>query len=166
MYLWILEAGFENGGNWPWTSRSFDHFIFNSAFNISLVYWFSLAKGCYMSQHALVENVGNIWLHLWRLEIDKWCHPILYNGCNYSSMLGLKLSHISKNGPWFELTWWSISVVLNLFDETVIYVLSICKNWNRKEVEILVHGRHDVRLVCIYLGFWALIQYKDAILPL
>ena len=30
------------------------------------------------------------------LGIDKLCHPTLYNGCNYSSMLGLKLNHVSK----------------------------------------------------------------------
>ena len=29
-------------------------------------------------------------------EIDKWFHPILYNGCNYLSMLRLTLNHASK----------------------------------------------------------------------
>ena len=39
-------------------------------------------------------------LHRWSLGMDKWFHPILYNGCNYLSMLGLKLNHVSKRGYW------------------------------------------------------------------
>ena len=35
----------------------------------------------------------------WSLGMDKWFHPILYYGCNYLSMLGLKLNHVSKRGP-------------------------------------------------------------------
>ena len=31
--------------------------------------------------------------------MDKLCHPILYNGCNYLSILGLKVIHISQRGP-------------------------------------------------------------------
>ena len=31
--------------------------------------------------------------------MDKLFHPILYNGCNYLSMLGLKLNHVKKRGP-------------------------------------------------------------------
>ena len=34
--------------------------------------------------------------------MDKWFHPTLYNGCNYLSMLGLKLNHVSKRGPWVD----------------------------------------------------------------
>ena len=36
-------------------------------------------------------------LHRWSLGMDKF-HPIHYNGCNYLSMLGLKLNHVSKSG--------------------------------------------------------------------
>ena len=32
------------------------------------------------------------------LGMDKQFHPILYNGCDYISMLGLKLNHVSKRG--------------------------------------------------------------------
>ena len=39
-------------------------------------------------------------LHCWSLGMDKKFHLTLYNGCNYLSMLGLKLNHISKRGPW------------------------------------------------------------------
>ena len=38
-------------------------------------------------------------LHRWSLEMDKQFHPTHYNGCNYLSMLGLKLNHVSKRGP-------------------------------------------------------------------
>ena len=34
----------------------------------------------------------------WSLGMDKWFHTTLYNGCNYLSMLGLKLNHVSKRG--------------------------------------------------------------------
>ena len=40
-------------------------------------------------------------LHRWSLGMDKWFHSTLYNGCNYLSMLGLKLNHVSKRGPWW-----------------------------------------------------------------
>ena len=32
--------------------------------------------------------------------MDKLFHPTLYNGCNYLSMLGLKVNHVSKRGHW------------------------------------------------------------------
>ena len=39
-------------------------------------------------------------LHHWILGMDKLFHPTVYNECNYLSMLGLKLNHVSKRGPW------------------------------------------------------------------
>ena len=41
--------------------------------------------------------------------MDKQFHPILYNGCNYLSMLGLKLNHVSKRGRWCFRGWRPIS---------------------------------------------------------
>ena len=35
--------------------------------------------------------------HLWSLGMDKWFHPKLYWTCDYLSMLGLELNHISKS---------------------------------------------------------------------
>ena len=32
------------------------------------------------------------------LGMDKWFHPTRYNGCNYLSMLGVTLIHVSKRG--------------------------------------------------------------------
>ena len=40
------------------------------------------------------------WLHNWSFGMDKQFYPTYYNGCNYLSMLGLKLNHVSKRGPW------------------------------------------------------------------
>ena len=33
-----------------------------------------------------------------KFGIDKQFHPTEHNGCNYLSMLGLKLPHVSKRG--------------------------------------------------------------------
>ena len=35
-------------------------------------------------------------LHRWSSEMENKFHPTLYNGCNYLSMLGLKMIHVSK----------------------------------------------------------------------
>ena len=40
------------------------------------------------------ENVST-----WSLGMGKWSHPTLERACDYSSMLGLKLNHVSKMGP-------------------------------------------------------------------
>ena len=39
-------------------------------------------------------------LHRWSLGRDKKFHPTLYQVCEYLSMLGLKLIHVSKRGQW------------------------------------------------------------------
>ena len=39
------------------------------------------------------------WCNLWSLEMDKLFHHILYNGCNYLSILGLKSIYVKKKGP-------------------------------------------------------------------
>ena len=44
------------------------------------------------------------------VEMDKLFHPTLYNGCDYVSMLGSKLIHVSKGGNWCDL-----SLVICLF---------------------------------------------------
>ena len=36
--------------------------------------------------------------------MDKHVHPTLYWTCDYLSMLGLKLIHVSKRGPWTSMT--------------------------------------------------------------
>ena len=39
-------------------------------------------------------------LHRWILGMDKQFHPTHYRTCDYLSMLGLKLNHVSKRGLW------------------------------------------------------------------
>ena len=34
--------------------------------------------------------------------MDKKFHPTYYKGCNYLSVLGLKLNHVSKSGHWCQ----------------------------------------------------------------
>ena len=41
----------------------------------------------------------------------KVIHPTVYNGCNYLSMMGLKLNHVSKRGPSWISRACSISVI-------------------------------------------------------
>ena len=43
-------------------------------------------------------------LHHWCLGMDKQFRQTFYNGCNYLSMLGLKLNHVSKRGHWGPVT--------------------------------------------------------------
>ena len=39
--------------------------------------------------------------------MDNYFHPIVYNSCNYLSMLALKLIHVSKRGPKsLQGQWW------------------------------------------------------------
>ena len=38
-------------------------------------------------------------MHRWGLGMEKLYHPTLYNGCNYLSMLGLKLIYVSEKAP-------------------------------------------------------------------
>ena len=44
-------------------------------------------------------------LHRWSLGMDKLFHPTHYNGCNYLSMLRLKLIHVSERGPRWLLSY-------------------------------------------------------------
>ena len=44
-----------------------------------------------------------------KFGMDKRFLPSHYNGCNYLSMMGLKLIHVSKRGPW------SVSCVYGVF---------------------------------------------------
>ena len=48
----------------------------------------------YLSIHKLQR------CNRWSLGMDKLFHPTYHNGCNYLSMLGLKLNHVSKSGHW------------------------------------------------------------------
>ena len=42
-------------------------------------------------------------LHRWSLGMGKWFHPTHFWTCDYLSMLGLKLNHVSKKGYWWDV---------------------------------------------------------------
>ena len=58
--------------------------------------------------HILSVDKGDLsipklqWCTRWSLGMDKQFHPTLHNGCIYSSMLGLMLSHVSERSPLLE----------------------------------------------------------------
>ena len=61
--------------------------------------------------------------HYWSLEINKQFHPTFYSGCNYWSMLGLKLISVNRKDTWWLMsggTWiilnsWKICFVQFVF---------------------------------------------------
>ena len=58
----------------------------------------SLVGFCFMRNHMPVKCMVKILIHSQTLGMVKYVHHTLYNGCNYLSMLGLKLSHVCKRG--------------------------------------------------------------------
>ena len=54
---------------------------------------------CVLTMLKISENNGTEEIGL--VTPTPELHPTLYNGCNYLSMLGLKLNHVSKRGPWY-----------------------------------------------------------------
>ena len=76
-------------------------------------------------------------------------HPTFYNGCNYLSMLGLKLNHVIKRGPrryettaislWFIFTWYYF--ILNAFSRSQIFTLSCFQpdNFFDKTLQIIMY---------------------------
>ena len=67
------------------------------------------------------EVIGQVigqWLHHWSLGMDKSFHPTLYNGCNYLSMMTLKLNHVSKKEPMCLCDQGSIPHLLHFYQVT------------------------------------------------
>ena len=47
------------------------------------------------------------WCNRWSLGINKYFISHFAGACDYLSMLGLKLNHVSKRGPrWHDIPWW------------------------------------------------------------
>ena len=69
-------------------------------------------------------------LHRWSLGMDKWFHPTFYNECNYLSMLGLKLNHVSKRSHW----WWTLNPAGSTYSDFTWFIMSI-----HYFTEILIH---------------------------
>ena len=87
------------------------------------------------------------------LGMDKWFHPTHHNGCNQSSILGLKLNHVCKGGPWAywpsEISsCWSLCFEMKGFSYLIQLTYYQCggdKNANTKHVNKL----WNMQYVCI-----------------
>ena len=75
-------------------------------------------------------------LHRWSLGMDKQFHPIFYNGCNYLSMLGLKLNHASKSGQWMI---WNLNRPISMAPKrwTIDSVVGLSSRDNMHDVDRL-----------------------------
>ena len=56
-----------------------------------------------MKLHTPFLNFSRCTIEVWEWMSNFTPHFIIYNGCNYLSILGLKLNHISKISPWCVL---------------------------------------------------------------
>ena len=56
----------------------------------------------------------------WSLGMDKLFHPTLYWACNYLSMLGLKLNHVSKRHPRTHPSGSPNATILGLFSSLTV----------------------------------------------
>ena len=88
----------------PWTLLSGEccetreNYSFTITYTIiTMMKWYHII----MVSWVLCWPVGEILIPemLQSLGMDKYFHPTLYNGCNYLSMMVLKLNRVSKRGP-------------------------------------------------------------------
>ena len=93
--------------------------------------------------------------------MDKKVHLTLYNGCDYLSMLRLKLTHVSNRGPWWQLLSplsWYTPIFIECSGFVCVYVViehmvnskwfqistSLTEtNWTHASTNLLVHPRND-----------------------
>ena len=62
------------------------------------------------------------------LEMEKLFHPTLYNGCDFLSMVGLKLTHVSKTGPWLYINRWFLSSTVFFYFDNSNHTMINLKN--------------------------------------
>ena len=101
-------------------------------------------------------------LHRWNSGIAKQYHSTIYDGCNYFSMPGFKLNHVTKRGPWcicvnthvFILLCKYIFYSMVLLDsdllipnKTICYLISVC----------FLHV--DINLALVIYGFYLMIEH-------
>ena len=55
-------------------------------------------------------------------------HSTLYNGCNHLSMLGVRLIHVSKRGPWWCKYWHQLTA--SLLVQVMAYFLMAPSQWH------------------------------------
>ena len=82
------------------------------------------------------------------LGMDEHFHPIYYNGCNYFTMLWLKLNHVSMGGPYLNCCGWIKLVIL----KKQLCVLIICKNMREELVATQLHCR-DICKSSLWFNF-------------
>ena len=72
-------------------------------------------------------------LHRWSLGMDTSFHPTLYNGCNYLTMLGLKLIHVNKSCPRYLMAIWLLTQALhsNVCSTSIAAGRSVSINYHR-----------------------------------
>ena len=73
------------------------------------------------------------------LGMDKWSLRTLYIGCNYLSMLGFKLNHVSKRGPRMHRKLYHIisHLILHTWQERIISTALLC-SWCLKALHNLL----------------------------
>ena len=73
----------------------------------------SLTHAMTLFIHSQTSTVASL-----KFGMGKLFHPTLYNGCNYLSILGLKLNHVSKRGYWCQswFSWTTVEVVIWMSD--------------------------------------------------
>ena len=86
------------------------------------------------------------WLHHWSLGMDKYIHSTFYWVCDYLSMLGLKLNHVSKRGYWYvnhSNRWILYDIICS--STFVRFWLIFCQCFMRGYFS-LIHLSHNVSL--------------------
>ena len=85
--------------------------------------------------------------------MDKYFHLTLYQACDYLSMLGLKLNHVSKRGPWIKdinyllylkVEWASDLDERRPFSDIKVHILSV-----ENALEIKTHCKMFSEKFCV-----------------
>ena len=110
--------------------------------------------------------------HHWSLGMDKQFHPTVYSGCNYLSMLGLKLNHVSKRGPghwigidFLPLACGTITAVSYADSGWLLYPEPYCNALSRKYVpyeSCIMHPMGYAQFCCVLLCFFCFYLLVDS----
>ena len=82
----------------PWIKMIY-HVLYRDVFPINLsLYWMTDQV-----TSDIILWLLSLLLHCRSLGMDNQFHLTLCKGCNYSSMLGFNLIHVSNRGPWIKM---------------------------------------------------------------
>ena len=91
----------------------------------------------------------------WSLGMDKLFHTTVYNGCNYLSMLGLKLNHVSKSGQRDETVghdkyWFSVKFLPHTAGSSMHFLCGPHMLYPENWVSFQQHNHHleETELLC------------------